>query len=66
MDPLYLQMLTTDFLIQREVCATITLPVTASESLDTDFFEVGAVGEVVDGVAEPGVHDEGEPLAPAR
>jgi len=25
--------------------ATITLPVTASESLDVDFFEVGAVGE---------------------
>lgn len=30
--------------------ATITLPVTASESLDTDFFEVGAVGE--DGLTE--------------
>lgn len=30
--------------------ATITLPVTASESLDTDFFEVGAVGE--DGITE--------------
>lgn len=30
--------------------ATITLPVTASESLDTDFFEVGAVGP--DGLEE--------------
>jgi hypothetical protein len=26
MDPVYLHMLTTDFLIRREVCATITLP----------------------------------------